>query len=99
MFWSAYVDCVLHICSSYLSQKPFERRCRLTGASATSLGIAARLPRVAATPIRSIACTCSPLRERLASLPDGTFRARNYFDHDGHKSHIARIKVELMSDL
>lgn len=34
-------------------------------------------------------------RERIRSLPEGTFRARNYFDHDGHEDNVARIEVEL----
>ncbi|BBZ32923.1 hydantoinase B/oxoprolinase family protein [Mycolicibacterium confluentis] len=35
------------------------------------------------------------VRARLAALPDGITRARSYFDHDGHKSGLSRIEVEL----
>lgn len=35
------------------------------------------------------------VRERLLALPDGTTRARTYFDHNGHESTLARVEVEL----
>lgn len=38
------------------------------------------------------------VRERLLAVPDGTTRARTYFDHDGHKSTLARVEVELRKD-
>ncbi|UDY23394.1 hydantoinase B/oxoprolinase family protein [Nocardioides sp. Kera G14] len=34
-------------------------------------------------------------RERLRSLPDGVFQARNYFDADGKKAGLHRVEVEL----
>jgi hypothetical protein len=49
MFWSVCVDCSLQICSTYLSQKPFERRCQR-----------APLTRPSAAPPRSAARACSP---------------------------------------
>lgn len=35
------------------------------------------------------------LRRRLAGLPDGTFRARNYLDHDGHANNLYAFDLEL----
>lgn len=34
-------------------------------------------------------------RERISSLPDGTFRSRTYFDSDGRKDVLTKIAVEL----
>ncbi|MEP9383286.1 hydantoinase B/oxoprolinase family protein [Nocardioides sp. KR10-350] len=34
-------------------------------------------------------------RQRIADLPDGVFRSRNYFDSDGRKPGLHRIEVEL----
>lgn len=34
-------------------------------------------------------------RRRISELPDGVFRARNYFDHDGHRANLARVEVEM----
>ena len=34
-------------------------------------------------------------RDRIRALPDGVFRARNYFDSDGRKDTLSRIQVEL----
>ncbi|WP_193045642.1 hydantoinase B/oxoprolinase family protein [Mycolicibacterium baixiangningiae] len=38
------------------------------------------------------------VRERLLTIPDGTSRARTYFDHNGHESTLARVEVELRKD-
>lgn len=35
------------------------------------------------------------VRERVAGLPDGTFRARTYFDSDGRSDALTRVQVEL----
>jgi N-methylhydantoinase B len=35
------------------------------------------------------------LRRRLRGLPNGTFRARNYIDHDGHENRLFTVEVEL----
>jgi len=34
-------------------------------------------------------------RERLETLPDSTFRSRNYFDYDGKRPVISRVEVEM----
>ncbi|BCI56007.1 5-oxoprolinase [Mycolicibacterium litorale] len=38
------------------------------------------------------------VRERLLAIPDGTTRARTYFDHNGHEATLARVEVELRKD-
>lgn len=38
------------------------------------------------------------MRDRLRELPDGTFRARNYLDHDGHENRLYRIAVTLRKE-
>ena len=35
------------------------------------------------------------VRERLLTLPDGVYRARNYFDHDGRAENLLRVAVEV----
>lgn len=35
------------------------------------------------------------VRRRITELPDATFRARNYFDFDGHQPNLSRIEVEM----
>jgi len=35
------------------------------------------------------------VRERIRTLPDGTFRARSYLDHDGHENRLYNVEVEL----
>jgi N-methylhydantoinase B len=35
------------------------------------------------------------VRERISELPDSTFQARSYFDHDGHESNLGRVAVKL----
>jgi N-methylhydantoinase B len=37
-------------------------------------------------------------RERLLTLPDGTFRGRNYLDHDGHENELYTVEVELRKE-
>ena len=39
--------------------------------------------------------TEAQVRDRISRLPDGTFRARNYLDHDGNANRLYRVQVEL----
>lgn len=35
------------------------------------------------------------VRRRISELPDATFRARSYFDHDGREAKLSRVAVEM----
>ena len=36
------------------------------------------------------------LRERLKLIPDGTYRARDFLDHDGHANRLYQIEVAVI---
>jgi N-methylhydantoinase B len=42
---------------------------------------------------RVIAHSEKKLRERLAAMPDGVFRAQDYLEHDGHENRLYRVSV------
>lgn len=35
-------------------------------------------------------------RERIAAMPDGVFRGRNFLDHDGHSNALYTVEVEVV---
>ena len=42
---------------------------------------------------RIVAHSEKKLRERLAAMPDGIFRAVDYLEHDGHEDRLYRVSV------
>lgn len=48
---------------------------------------------IAAVMDRMIEGSEQRLRARLASLPDGTYRATDYLEHDGHENRLYRVAV------
>jgi len=52
-------------------------------------------PVVEVAMVKMIAYSEQKLRERLAAMPDGVFRAVDFLEHDGHADRLYRVCVEV----